>query len=828
MKGENYQPGQRTAPLLALALATLFVIANYYPVLAPLIDSRLQFQYGDFTTNAGEASAKLRKTSETYTFAFGGSSMFENRFFLLGSISLLSDYVKFSDTQFHSFVILLSLLLGCIGLYKMCGLSGDDGVRRALLVAALIPFYFLNLWAVDRLGHTWIWFTYAVFPLFLFQGLEYVERRKGMALVIYSLLFAFFGVLPHSFIFMLFIHAVVIAYSLATRKDTAASAAIALFPLGIYLLMNLPALALGRYMGDLYPVTVNSVSPEVLSRNGGMVNLLSFANSWWPQVPEDQMTGNPFFMFSGILFFLAVFSIFAASFRRLGRKERILGLLSLLAVLGSMFIAQGTNNQVLKDSLDIMIKASLDRVLGVFREWARMSIMIPVFASTMVALSVPALDKRGGTLVLCALIALGAVNYASSPAWTYMHQLYGATPLEGKYDYFINTFTDEYKILWLEKERSLDIFMGLSFYHWNTPIYQLLRRYEAPDSLLDSLNIQYIVRAPDNGGLRGSAYDWVGCLSVEGYRVCNNTGGAGTFAVYDGAILVGNETKNLFSLTYLPQRDFAIVSTDGPYSRFVLMDDTSSALNASALARLAPISILEAETDMKPSNGTRLNYGIGASDGRVLRFQENGSAEGVIMVPREADYSIAVNGQGPLAIDIDGQGFDVDQGSLGFAYPGKLHMKEGNHTISVHGREGSILDVLWVFPASEAENLGGLFDSKPEATVIGYKKVDPTFWKASVDSRGPFMLSFAETYDPLWQATVTDRENHSTVLRPVRLFDAINGYWIDATGPLDIEVRYIPQKDYSLLLNVPLVCFIACMGYLGWAAAHRRSDDGGR
>jgi hypothetical protein len=38
--------------------------------------------------------------------------------------------------------------------------------------------------------------------------------------------------------------------------------------------------------------------------------------------------------------------------------------------------------------------------------------------------------------------------------------------------------------------------------------------------------------------------------------------------------------------------------------------------------------------------------------------------------------------------------------------------------------------------------------------VVSYTKINPTLWKVKVQAKKPFMLSFAEAYDPLWEARI--------------------------------------------------------------------------
>jgi len=103
---------------------------------------------------------------------------------------------------------------------------------------------------------------------------------------------------------------------------------------------------------------------------------------------------------------------------------------------------------------------------------------------------------------------------------------------------------------------------------------------------------------------------------------------------------------------------------------------------------------------------------------------------------------------------------------------------------------------------------------KKPAEVINYTEVNPTFWKVKVNATKPFMLSFAEAYDPLWEARVYKNGKLIERVRSIPLYSVINGFWIDETGELEIVIRYTPQDWFELGLAVSVTTFIGCIGYL--------------
>ena len=133
----------------------------------------------------------------------------------------------------------------------------------------------------------------------------------------------------------------------------------------------------------------------------------------------------------------------------------------------------------------------------------------------------------------------------------------------------------------------------------------------------------------------------------------------------------------------------------------------------------------------------------------------------------------------------------------------------------------SDLDVVWLYSTlGSNETLETIFaQKKTSASVVNYQKINPTKYQVTVDSSTPFMLSFAEAYDPLWVAYV-DGERVASV----PLFSLINGFQINQTGILEITVEYAPQEWFYYGSLISATTIIAALIYLayGWTKKRKR------
>ena len=86
------------------------------------------------------------------------------------------------------------------------------------------------------------------------------------------------------------------------------------------------------------------------------------------------------------------------------------------------------------------------------------------------------------------------------------------------------------------------------------------------------------------------------------------------------------------------------------------------------------------------------------------------------------------------------------------------------------------------------------------------------------------MLSFAEAYDPLWEARIYKDGKLVEKVKSIPLYSVINGFWINETGNLTIIIRYTPQDWFELGLKISALTFISCIGYLFYDWRREKGD----
>ena len=93
-----------------------------------------------------------------------------------------------------------------------------------------------------------------------------------------------------------------------------------------------------------------------------------------------------------------------------------------------------------------------------------------------------------------------------------------------------------------------------------------------------------------------------------------------------------------------------------------------------------------------------------------------------------------------------------------------------------------------------------LDDGSSRAYIEKYEKVDPTRFEVDIrNATRPYIMSFAESYDPLWVAYVDDSSFNPNdfKIRSVPLYSTVNGFYINRTGDYSLVIEYEPQKWFS-------------------------------
>ena len=138
--------------------------------------------------------------------------------------------------------------------------------------------------------------------------------------------------------------------------------------------------------------------------------------------------------------------------------------------------------------------------------------------------------------------------------------------------------------------------------------------------------------------------------------------------------------------------------------------------------------------------------------------------------------------------------------------------------VKVYGYQPSDVDTVWLYSTKkENETLEDIFTPEQNlAAIVNYQKIDPTEYAVKINATKPFMLSFAQTYDPLWVGHVNGEG-----IASIPLYSLINGFWINKTGELTITIEYKPKRWFYYGSAVSIISLLGSVAYLVWDGRKR-------
>lgn len=234
------------------------------------------------------------------------------------------------------------------------------------------------------------------------------------------------------------------------------------------------------------------------------------------------------------------------------------------------------------------------------------------------------------------------------------------------------------------------------------------------------------------------------------------------------------------------------------------------------------VYIWEAESALNLSNAEVSDrYNGNASNGEVINLSQGSKAWRDIEVLRGDEYRMAVRLNGSVTVGIDDESFSVSRDELGFTYLDQIYLEKGAHRIEVNaiGEGNSDLDVIWLYSIkAENETVEDIFISEyNSARVVEYEKLSPTRYRATVTADQPFMLTFAETYHPLWVANVNGREYQGVPVNSIG-----SGFWIEDTGELEIIIEFKPQSWFYYGVIISFISIAGALAFLLWNWRRKR------
>jgi hypothetical protein len=234
-----------------------------------------------------------------------------------------------------------------------------------------------------------------------------------------------------------------------------------------------------------------------------------------------------------------------------------------------------------------------------------------------------------------------------------------------------------------------------------------------------------------------------------------------------------------------------------------------------------------------------VNRVTGASNGTTLLLSPGSEATTEIDILRSSNYTVALRLNscekcGPVRLAIeDSYGneifkdntkniqFDNSKDQLGWLYINSIFLNPGHYKIQINSDTLMDLDLIAVYsmdPNSarndSPETLDKIFSvSNSSAKIAGLKRIDPTKYEITIsNATRPYVLSFAESFDPSWIAYVKNNNNDGTSVKQSEpLYSIINGFSIDELGSYVVIIENRYQQYFLVGGLVSLLTILLCV-----------------
>ena len=388
--------------------------------------------------------------------------------------------LKLSSETFVKVLIITTLFLGGLSMYYASSTllretyNNNKIVFFASLASVLV--YVFNPWSLERIGHFFLWTSYAFAPLILIFSMKMLESGTLNYKNTFVVAFLWFltSTSPHSIIFSGIIVSSWILYSLLLLpmkekiKIIFTNYILLLFLymfLSSYWIVPLLITSNPEQPLGIATYTINYGGIEMLSRNSDIFNVIRLVDSWWPQVdyqPSSQSL-NIMWLFAS---FILPFAAFAVPLL-IHKNDKITNFL-LIYLLLFIFLAMGTKSPYPLFYKLITDLPFLNQIGGFFRDPNKWNGLTALMYSFLIGILISELSQRISTkftsfkvislknhvllLTPFFLFFLLFIIYAGPTLSGYFNSIYVPTKIPQEY-YDVNEWlknqSGDFRVLWL-------------------------------------------------------------------------------------------------------------------------------------------------------------------------------------------------------------------------------------------------------------------------------------------------------------------------------------------------------------------------------------------
>jgi len=154
-------------------------------------------------------------------------------------------------------------------------------------------------------------------------------------------------------------------------------------------------------------------------------------------------------------------------------------------------------------------------------------------------------------------------------------------------------------------------------------------------------------------------------------------------------------------------------------------------------------------------------------------------------VPKDDTYLLYLRAKGDLKVN----SIQPTCGITSNACYVKLQLRRGYNDVMISTPNEAYIYAIGLVSAPNNTQQ----NTEDVGAVVEYREVSPVKWEVTVNTSKPFVLVFTEPYDIMWRAYINGKE-----IEPIPIYNLVNGFMINETGLLRIDIYYTLQTYYVL------------------------------
>ncbi len=154
---------------------------------------------------------------------------------------------------------------------------------------------------------------------------------------------------------------------------------------------------------------------------------------------------------------------------------------------------------------------------------------------------------------------------------------------------------------------------------------------------------------------------------------------------------------------------------------------------------------------------------------------------------RNDTYRIMLNGGEGMVLTVDGVIRHLSLGEDG-KYYASLYLNQGQHILRIYATSPTTIGGVYVYSNEGHQYIFNVNDSNKVTNITG----SDVAFSADVYLTSPSLISLSMPFNGNWVLYANGQE-----IKPIHSYSVMNGFWINQTGPVHLEIRFSLQEQFD-------------------------------